>query len=104
MFNWLFTSKRTSAPLTPKSAIKELSMRASIAAKLRNYNADEDTTISEFSLAGDKKAIENRGKNTSITHYDVWGQSNPRETGKCNKEIRQKRQRMGISRHSIKPR
>ena len=104
MFNWLFTSRRTSAPLTPKSAVKELAMRASIAAKLRNYNADEDTTISEFSLAGDKKSIGTTSKITSTTNYDVWGKANPRETGKWNKEIRQKRQRMGGARHSIKPR
>jgi len=104
MFNWLFTSRRTSAPLTPKSAMKELAMRASIAVKLRNYNADEDTTISEFSLVGDRKAIETKSKITSATDYDVWDKANPRETGKSNKEVRQNRKRMGIGRHSTKPR
>jgi len=104
MFNWLFTSRRTSAPLTPKSAMKELATRASIAAKLRNYNADEDTTISEFSLAGDKKATETKSKITSTTDYDVWGKANPRETGKFNKEVRQKRKRPGIGKHSTRPR
>ena len=91
MFKWLFTNRRTSAPLTPKSAMKELAMRANIAVKLRNYNADEDTTISEFSLAGDRKAMKTKSYVTSTADYDVWGKANPRETGKWNKEIRQNR-------------
>lgn len=104
MFNWLFTSRRTSAPPTPTSAIRELSMRASIAAKLRNYNADEDTTISEFSLAGDKKSVMPASRITSAAGNDVWGKANPGETGKWNKETRQNRKRMGTGRHATKPR
>ena len=104
MFNWLFASKRTSAPLTPKSAMKELAMRARIAAKLRNYNADEDTTISQFSLAGGKKVTATKSKFTSTADYDVWGKANPRETGKWNKEIRQSKKRTGAGRQSSKPR
>ena len=104
MFNWLFANRRPSAPLTPGSALRELAMKASIAVKLRNYNADEDTTISEFSLAGDKKAAETKGRITSTADYDVWGKANPRETGKWKKEIRQNRKRTGIVRHSTKPR
>jgi hypothetical protein len=104
MFNWLFANRRTSTPVTPKSAIRELAMRASIAVKLRNYNADEDTTISEFSLAGDRKTTENKGKIMSITDYDAWDKANPRETGKLNKEIRQNRTRMQVGRRSTNPR
>jgi hypothetical protein len=105
MFSWLFTNRRTSAPLTPKSAIREIAMRASIAVKLRNYNAEEDTTISEFSLVGDKKSVGTTSKITLNTDYDVWGKANPGETGKWNKEIRQNRQRMmGIGKRSTKPR
>ncbi|MCP4874704.1 MAG: hypothetical protein GY896_04415 [Gammaproteobacteria bacterium] len=104
MFNWLFANKRKSASVTPKSVMSELSMRASIEGKLRNYNADEDTTISEFSLADDDQGIETAGKATTVSDYDVWGQANPKETGKWNKEVRQKRNRAQAGRHSINPR
>jgi hypothetical protein len=104
MFNWLFANKRESASVTPESTMRELGMRASIADKLRNYNVDEDTTISEFSLADDDKGINTTGKITSVADYDVWGQANPKETGKWNKEVRQKRNRPQVGRHSINPR
>ncbi len=104
MFNWLFANKRESASVTPESAMRELGMRASIADKLKYYNADEDTTISEFSLADDEKGIKATGKITSVTDYDVWGQANPKETGKWNKEVRQERNRTQARRHSTNPR
>ena len=114
MFNWLFTNRRKSASVTPELtkrelvkrelALRELGMKAKIAYKLRKYNADEDTTISEFSLADDEKGTKNTDKMTSVKDYDVWGQSNPRETGKWNKEVRRKRHRSQISRHSTNPR
>ena len=104
MFNWLFANKTESASVTPESAMGELGMRASIADKLKNYDADEDTTISEFSLADDEKGIKTTGKITTVTDYDVWGQANPKETGKWNKEVRQKRNRTQAGRHSINPR
>lgn len=104
MFNWLFANKRESASVTPESAMRELGMRASIADKLKNYNADEDTTISEFSLADDEKGIKSTDEMTSVTDYDVWGQANPRETGKWNKEARRKTGRTRVSKHSTKPR
>ena len=100
MFNWLFAKRRKSASVTPDLAMRELATRAKIAYKLRNYNADEDTTISEFSLADDEKGIKTADKITSVTDYDVWGQANPRETGKWNKEVRRKRHRTQIRRHS----
>ena len=102
MFSWLFPQRRTSVPATPKSAVSDLAMRVRIAAKLRNYNADEDTTVSEFSLAGDKKPKEPNSNNTSTRDCDVWGQANPRETGKWNKEIRQNRKRVRVGRHPTK--
>ena len=104
MFNWLFANKRKSASVTPESAMRELGMRASIVDKLRNYNEDEDTTISEFSLADDEKGIKATDKITPVTDYDVWGQANPKETGKWNKEARQKRNRKQVGRHSINSR
>ena len=104
MFNWLFANKRESASDTPESAMRELGMRASIDDKLKNYNAEEDTTISEFSLADDEKGIKSTDEMTSVTDYDVWGQANPRETGKWNKEARRKTGSTQVSRHSTKPR
>ncbi len=81
MFNWLFANRRKSTPV-----IQELAMRANIADKLRDYNADEDTTISEFTLADDEKGKKTANK---VTRYcDVWCQANPSESGKWNKEGR----------------
>jgi len=109
MFNWLFANRRKSDSVTPELtkrevAMRELAMRAKIADKLRNYNSEEDTTISEFSLADDEKGTKSTDKMTSVTDYDVWGQANPWETGKWNKEIRRKRGRTQVNRHSTKPR
>ncbi len=74
MFNWLLPNRRKDT-----SVIGELAMRANIAYKLRNYNADEDTTISEFSLADDAKKTKTN---------DAWSQANPHETGIWKKENR----------------
>lgn len=109
MFNWLFANRRKSDSVTPELtkrevAMRELAMRANIADKLRNYNSEEDTTISEFSLADDEKGIKSTDEMTSVTDYDVWGQANPRETGKWNKEARRKTGRTRVSKHSTKPR
>ena len=83
MFNWLLPNSRKNT-----SVIGELAMRATIAYKLRNYNADEDTTISEFSLADDAKKTKATGKLTREKKNDAWSQANPRETGKWKKENR----------------
>ena len=85
MFNWLFANRRKVASVTD-----ELAMRANIAGKLSNYNADEDTTISEFSLADDEKEKKPTNKKTSDRNSDVWNQANPGETGKWKKNDRQK--------------
>jgi hypothetical protein len=79
MFNWLFANRRKSTPAA---------MRANIADKLRGYNADEDTTISEFTLADDEKGKKTTNKMLVTRNRDVWCQANPSETGKWNKEGR----------------
>lgn len=110
MFNWLFANSRKSDSATPELtkrevAMRELAMRANIADKLRNYNSEEDTTISDFSLPDDEKGTRSRHKMTSVKDYDVWGQSNPGEMGKWNKEVRMKRgSRTQVNRNSTKPR
>ena len=83
MFNWLLPNRGKET-----SVIGELAMRAKIAYKLRNYNADEDTTISEFSLADDAKKTEAAGKLMLAKKNDAWSQANPHETGKWKKENR----------------
>jgi len=88
MFGWLFKNRKRAASVTPKMAMSELAMRASIADKLRNYRADEDTTISKFTLADDEAERKREMKLTQIKTRDAWGQANPGETGKWNKEDR----------------
>ncbi|MDH5353543.1 MAG: hypothetical protein OEY09_03775 [Gammaproteobacteria bacterium] len=82
MFKWLLpkTGKDT-------SIASELSMRASIANKLRKYDADGDTTISEFSLAEEQKTAA-PAKLRQVKKNDAWSQANPREIGKWRKENR----------------
>jgi len=95
MFKWfLKRGNQTDAvgpatALSRKSAIRsELAMRASIANKLRNYNAAEDTTISNFTLADDEPERKYAMKSTRGKTRDAWSQANPGETGKWNKEDR----------------
>lgn len=83
MFNWLLPNSRKNT-----SAVGELAMRATIASKLRKYNADEDTTISEFSLANDTKKTPSTGKLMQGKKNDAWSQANPGEAGKWKKENR----------------
>jgi hypothetical protein len=83
MFNWLLPNRGKYT-----SVIGELAMRATIAYKLRKYNADEDITISEFSLADDEKKTKESGKLARVKKNDAWNQANPRETGKWKKENR----------------
>jgi len=100
MFKWLFKRGNKSETVDPepaisrKSAIRsELAMRASITKKLRRYDADEDTTISKFTLADDEADGKHEMKLTEVEVRDAWGQANPRETGKWNKEDRQTKAR-----------
>ncbi len=83
MFNWLIPNKKKGT-----SVIGDLAMRATIAYKLRKYNADEDTTISEFFLADDAKKTKTTGKQTRVKENDAWSQANPHETGKWKQENR----------------
>lgn len=72
---------------------RELAMRASIANKLKNYNSDEDTSVSYFTLADDETEKKRDIKLFKNKARDAWGQANPRETGKWNKEDRRTRSR-----------
>lgn len=101
MFKWFLKRGNQSETVDPepaisrKSAIRsELATRASIANKLRNYNADEDTTISKFTLADDEAERKHEMKLAQAKTRDAWGQANPRETGKWNKEDRRTRVRV----------
>lgn len=86
MFSWLFAKRKKSDSVRP-----ELIMRATIADKLKQYNADEDTTISEFSLADDGPRKKTAPMLTPAGKGDVWGQANPSESGIWKKENRRKR-------------
>lgn len=66
----------------------ELALRANIADKLKNYKAEEDTTISNFTLADDEVERNLAKKPARRTNQDVWGQADPRETGRWKKENR----------------
>jgi len=83
MFNWLLPNRWKNT-----SAIGELATRATIAYKLRKYNADEDTTISEFSLANDENKTKATERLTQTKKNDAWSRANPSETGKWKKENR----------------
>ena len=83
MFNWLF-AKREKGPSIPS----ELAMRANIANKLKSYKVEEDTTISQFSLADEEKEKKALNKTSPIRSGDVWGLANPGETGKWKRDVR----------------
>jgi hypothetical protein len=95
MFKWFLKRGNQTKAVAPvpalsrKSAIRsELAMRASIAKKLKNYNAAEDTTISNFTLPDDKGERKCEMTLTQGKTRDAWSQANPGETGKWNKEDR----------------
>ena len=67
---------------------RETALRANIANKLKSYNADEDTTISNFTLAEEEVERKLSNKPASVNGRDVWGQADPRETGRWKKENR----------------
>ena len=86
MFNWLFRSKKKEA-----AAAHEAELNARITDKLKNYNADEDDSISDFSEVDfDEDAKKTTDKNDRVKKVDMWGQANPSETGKWNKQERRK--------------
>lgn len=67
---------------------RESAMRTNIANKLKSYNADEDTTISNFTLAEEDVERKLVTRSAGVKGQDVWGQANPRETGRWKKENR----------------
>ena len=83
MFNWLLPNKGKDT-----SVIGELVVRASIADKLRRYNADEDTKTSEFSLADNDKKSKATRILARMKRNDAWNEADPSETGKWKKENR----------------
>ncbi len=85
MFKWLFANRRKNTSVVP-----DVAMRANIADKLKNYNADDDKTISEFSLAEERKEKKAARKMAPVRNIDAWGHANPGETGKWNRENRRK--------------
>ncbi|MFA9420118.1 MAG: hypothetical protein ACERLB_08200 [Gammaproteobacteria bacterium] len=84
MFNWLYRNKKKEA-----AADHEAALNVKLADKLKNYNADEDISISDFSEVdfneNDEKTTDKKDRGKKV---DMWGQANPSETGKSNKEDR----------------
>ena len=70
--------------------LDELALRARID-KLKNYKAEEDTAISNFTIAEEEVERNLVGKSTRTTKQDVWGQANPREAGCWKKENRKRK-------------
>jgi hypothetical protein len=82
MFNWVFRNKKKEA-----SADYEAELNAKIGDKLKNYNADEDISVSDFSEIDFNENNEKKNdKRSCVKNVDVWGKANPGETGKWNKE------------------
>lgn len=71
--------------------LDELALRANIADKLKNYRAEDDTSISNFTLADDELDRNLVKKPARPTGRDVWGQANPGETGRWKKENRKRK-------------
>ena len=101
MFKFLFRHRDRGAAVDQKLALQremerrrklekrqQLAMQANIAHKLKSYNAKEDTTISNFTLAEDEVERRLSNKPAIAQGQDVWGQANPRETGRWKKENR----------------
>jgi hypothetical protein len=97
MFSWLFRNKKKEA-----AANHEVELNAKIAKKLKNYDIDEDISVSSFS---EIDFNENKGKETGkkdrVKNIDTWGQANPGETGKLNKEDRRQIDRRQASRRRV---
>jgi len=107
MFNWLFRYKRKKAAADHEAELKakladrfEAELKAKLADRLKNYIADEDISVSNFSGVNFNENDEKTtGKKDGVRNVDAWGQANPSETGKWNKD--EKRQ---ISRRQAKRR
>ena len=98
MFNWFFkpakqvdTSARDKAISRKATTRDELAVRASIAAKLQNYDSSQDTNTSHFTLGDDKPGNKRESTLSHIAVKDAWGQADPREAGRWKKENRRMR-------------
>ncbi len=86
MFNWLFRSEKKKA-----AADHEAELNARIADKLKDYDADEDDSIADFSdVDFDENVKKKTDRKDRVKNVDIWGQANPSETGKWNKQERRK--------------
>ena len=101
MFKTLFRHRGKAATVEQKLALQrelerrrktelcsDSELRQNIANKLKSYRADEDTTISNFTLAEDQVERKMLNRSSASRGSDVWGQANPRETGRWKKEDR----------------
>lgn len=108
MFKLLFKHRGKAAAVEQKLAMQremerrrkmelrhESALKANIADKLKGYNAGDDTTISNFTLAEDEVERKLAGKSVASGSRDVWGQADPRETGRWKKENRMRKDRRG---------
>jgi hypothetical protein len=101
MFKFIFKHRGKAATVEQKLAMQreierrrvmeqryESALRANIANKLKSYNVEEDTTISNFTLAEDEVERRLSNKPSVARGQDIWSQTNPRETGRWKKENR----------------
>ena len=98
MFDWLFNHKKKQAAaeydaeLNEKIAAKqhEALLAKRLADRLRNYKADEDDSVSNFSEIdfeeNDKTIRVNKG-------VDIWEQANPGDTSQWKRENRRNENR-----------
>ncbi len=106
MFNKLFRSKEkeVEAELNAKqsAAAHEAMLNTRLAERLKDYNADEDDSVSNFS---EINFGENSDKTSDITdrdaNVDVWGQANPAETTQWKKENRRRSDRRQTARRKL---
>ena len=105
MFERIFRNKvkEAEAELTAKqaAAAHEAELNKRLAERLKDYNADEDDSVSNFS---EIDFTENPDEKSDITdrrgNVDVWGQANPAETTQWNKENRRKSDRRKSARRN----
>ena len=94
------TQAETRSPNTvasQKAATRqELALRARIADKLKHYDASQDTSTSRFTLAGDEPRCKRETSAPRVAAGDAWGQADPREAGRWNKENRRNRPKPGL--------
>ena len=94
MFNWLLGNRRKKAAAKYKAELK-----AKLTDKLKNYNADEDISVSNFSEVNfneiDKKTT---GKKGGVKNVDSWQQANPSEIGRRKGDEKRQTRRRQLNR------